>query len=122
MGLFTFSGFPSAVTMAEDLGFSGQEAVQDALNEAAAELVAMARERARRTPQWEGVADEITAWVEDGDLVLGVPPEAEGFQDAFLAEFGTAEEAPYPVVAAVSVEALRFIPRYVEAVLERRFS
>ena len=54
-------------------------------------------DQARQSPDWEPLADHISMWSDDGDLIIGVHDPMFTSQASVL-EYGTEEVAPQPVL------------------------
>lgn len=78
------------------------EAVQRA--ESAVQMLQdKAREKARHTPGWDALADEINVWSADGLLHIGVSNE-EFLSQAWVLEYGDQHHAPNPLLRTLRDE------------------
>lgn len=80
-----------------------QEETLRAAEDAVVHLHGKVQERARRTPGWADLADEITVWSQDGQLYLGVNNEAFVSQ-AFALEYGDEVRPPIALFRDLSEE------------------
>jgi hypothetical protein len=60
-------------------------------------------ERARETPGWEDLADQITVWSEDGLLYIGVTSQ-DYVSQAWAVEYGDADHTPNALFRALTSE------------------
>lgn len=68
-------------------------------------------DKARRTPEWEPLADNIQSWSEEGRLVIGVQGR-ELVSQAMTLEFGNDEMPPNPLFRASSSIARQMQQRF----------
>lgn len=62
------------------------------------------REKARHTPGWESLADEINVWSQDGMLHIGVSNK-EYVSQAWVLEYGDENHAPNPLLRTLGDQA-----------------
>ena len=59
------------------------------------------QDKARETPGWEALADEITTWSADGVLHIGVSNE-EFISQAWVLEYGDEHNRPNPLIRTLT--------------------
>lgn len=91
--------FDTLVRYAEGLQSDAMRTADSAVNT----LQDKVQTKARETPGWSELADDIEVWSADGKLWVGIRNTAL-MSEAFLLEYGDQEQTPSPLLRTLTAE------------------
>ena len=77
------------------------EAVDESIEVGKQSLYEGVSERMEQYPQWDGLIDHLDSWSDDGRFWIGIRTP-QFVSEAFIAEYGTGEYPPEPVLRDIS--------------------